>query len=114
MQNPAVGGATDVTFTVQRADLSRALEVTEQTARELGAGPVAGAHGLAKVSIVGTGMQDASGYASRMFRALADAGVNIEMITTSEIRITCIVREADMAEAAQALHAAFRLDKSDG
>ena len=111
VQNPAVGGVTDVTFTVQSAELRRALEVTGQAARELGAGPVAGANGLAKVSIVGTGMQDASGYASRMFRALADAGVNIEMITTSEIRITCVVDEEHVGDAARSLHSAFELER---
>jgi aspartate kinase len=113
VQNPAVGGATDVTFTVPSADLPRALEVTEQAARQIGTGPVAGAGGLAKVSIVGTGMQDASGYASRMFRALADAGVNIEMITTSEIRITCVVDEERVGAAARALHLAFELDREE-
>jgi aspartate kinase len=113
VQNQAVGGAADVTFTVERADLPRALEVTEQAARDLGAGPVAGANGLAKVSIVGTGMQDAPGYASRMFRALADAGVNIEMITTSEIRITCVVDEERVGAAARALHSAFELEREE-
>jgi aspartate kinase len=66
---------------------------------------------LAKVSVVGTGMQNSPGYASTMFRALADAGVNIEMITTSEIRITCIVSEAQSKDAVRALHKAFALDE---
>ncbi|MCH8206363.1 MAG: aspartate kinase [Chloroflexi bacterium] len=113
VQNASVDGATDVTFTVKRGDLAAALEVVDKVASELGCRRVASADNLAKVSIVGTGMQDAPGYASRMFRALADEKINIEMITTSEIRITCIVREDDMAEAARALHAAFRLEKSD-
>ncbi|MBI4307444.1 MAG: ACT domain-containing protein, partial [Chloroflexi bacterium] len=65
----------------------------------------------AKVSIVGTGMQTAPGYASRMFRTLADEGINIELITTAEIRITCIVNEKQVAEAVRALHRAFDLEK---
>ena len=69
--------------------------------------------GLGKVSIVGTGMQDAPGYASRMFRALADAGIDIGMITTSEIRITCIVDESSLGPAARALHEAFELERPD-
>ena len=113
VQNTSVDGATDMTFTVNRTDLAHALEVVEQVARDLGSGGVVSADNLAKVSIVGTGMQHAPGYASRMFRALADKDVNIEMITTSEIRITCIVDEARVAEAAQALHAAFQLEKPD-
>ncbi len=68
---------------------------------------------VAKVSIVGAGIQNAPGYAARMFGALADAGINIEMISTSEIRITCIIAEADVARAARALHAAFALERPD-
>ena len=113
VQNASIDGATDVTFTVKRNDLAPALEAVGKVAEALGSRGVASADGLAKISIVGTGMQDAPGYASRMFRALADRKINIEMITTSEIRITCIVKEADMAEAAQALHAAFQLEETD-
>ena len=113
VQNASEGGATDLTFTVKRPDLSRALDVVEEVSKELGSRGVVSADDLAKVSIVGTGMRDASGYASRMFRTLADHGINIEMITTSEIRITCIVDKARVAEAAQALHAAFELEKPD-
>ncbi len=113
VQNASVDGATDLTFTVKRTDLPRALEVVEQVARGLGSRGVASADNLAKVSIVGTGMLDAPGYAARMFRALADQNINIEMITTSEIRITCIVDKARVAEAARALHAAFQLEKVD-
>lgn len=113
VQNSSVDGTTDVTFTVERTDLRRALEVVEPVARELGSPRVVSAADLAKVSIVGTGMQDAPGYASRMFRALADAKINIEMITTSEIRITCLVAEAQVAEAARALHVAFQLEKAE-
>lgn len=110
VQNTGVDGTTDLTFTVARTDLARSLEVVESVARELGSRGTLSDDTLAKLSIVGSGMQDAPGYASRMFRALADKRINIDMITTSEIRITCIVKEAQAGEAASALHDAFRLD----
>ena len=113
VQNASVGGATDMTFTVKRTDLRRALEVVEPAAREMGSRDVVVADNLAKVSVVGTGMRDAPGYASRMFRALSDSQVNIEMISTSEIRITCIVKETHVGQAARALHAAFQLEEPD-
>ena len=112
VQNASVGGATDMTFTVMRTDLARAVQVVQKVANGLGSGEVVTASDLAKLSIVGTGMQNAPGYASAMFRTLADAGINIEMITTSEIRITCLVKEAQVAEAARALHTAFDLDST--
>ena len=113
VQNVSVDGTTDMTFTVKRTDLSRALEVVGVVARELGSGGVVSAEHLAKITIVGTGMQNAPGYASRMFRALAAESINIEMIATSEIRITCIVDEGRVADAARSLHAAFELEKPD-
>lgn len=111
VQNASEDGATDLTFTVKRSELIRALDVVEEVSRQLGSRGVASSDNLAKVSIVGTGMREGSGYASRMFRTLADHDINIEMITTSEIRITCIVDEAVVADAARALHAAFELEK---
>jgi aspartate kinase len=111
VQNASVDGATDLTFTVKRTDLVRALEVVKPVAKELGGSGMLSADNLAKISIMGTGMLDAPGYASKMFRALADAGINIEMITTSEIRITCLVDEARVSEAARAVHAAFHLEQ---
>ena len=113
VQNASIDGATDITFTVKLTDLDRAVEVVKEVARELEAREVVTAGNLAKVSIVGTGMQDTPGYASKMFRALADANINIEMITTSEIRITCIVDEGQVGDAARALHAAFQLELPD-
>ena len=110
VQNASVGGTTDLTFTVKRDDLSRATKVVEKVAEDLGSNDLVTSLGLAKVSIVGTGMQDAPGYASTMFRTLADAGINIEMITTSEIRITCLVSEDSIGHASRALHTAFDLD----
>ena len=113
VQNVSVGGKTDLTFTVKRTDLGSALTIVKEASRDLGAREVVEDAGLSKVSIVGTGMQDAPGYASRMFRALAAVDINIDTITTSEIRITCLVREARVGDAARALHAAFDLERSD-
>ena len=110
VQNASIGGTTDLTFTVKRDDLSRAESVVSKVAEDLGSEELVTSMGLAKVSVVGTGMQDAPGYASTMFRTLADAGINIEMITTSEIRITCIVAEEQVGLASRALHTAFDLD----
>ena len=110
VQNASVDGTTDLTFTVTRTDLARALEVVDPVVKELGSRGTASDDALAKLSIVGSGMQDAPGYASQMFRALADSGINIDAITTSEIRITCLIDEAQVADAARALHDAFHLD----
>ena len=111
VQNAGVEGSTDVTFTVAGRDLARSLEVIEPVAQEIGSRGVTSSAKLAKVSIVGTGMLNAPGYASRMFKALYTEGINIEMITTSEIRITCIVAEERIADAARALHRTFELEE---
>ena len=103
-------GGTDLSFTVERTDLNAALEVAAPVCKALGASQVTRSADLAKVTIVGTGRQNMPGYASRMFRALADAGIAIELISTSEIRITCVVREERMEDAARALHRAFELE----
>lgn len=113
VQNASVSGTTDLTFTIKQSDLDRAMKVVEEVARDLGTTNVGKAENLAKISIVGTGMQDSPGYASTMFRSLAEAKINIEMITTSEIRITCIIASDLIAKAAEVLHAAFELEKSD-
>ena len=110
VQNASVDGTTDMTFTVARTDLPRALDVVAPVVRELGSRGTESDDTLAKLSIVGSGMQDAPGYASQMFRALADKGINIDAITTSEIRITCLISESQVAAAACALHDAFQLD----
>ncbi|MBX6772142.1 MAG: ACT domain-containing protein, partial [Chloroflexi bacterium] len=91
----------------------RALRLVAPVSQEIHATDVVSSTDLAKVSIVGTGMQHTPGYAARMFRALADAGINIEMITTSEIRITCLIAASQVARAVQALHDAFQLDRAD-
>ncbi len=110
VQNASEEKLTDLTFTVTQTDLPKALSVIEPKAKEIGAREVVSDAKLGKVSIVGTGMQSAPGYASRMFRTLSDAGINIDMISTSEIRITCIVEEARVKDAVKALHKAFALD----
>jgi len=110
VQNTSVERATDISFTVSRADLPRALREVEQVVEDVGASGVVSDSTLASVSIVGSGMQNSPGYASRMFRILADGGVNIDMITTSEIRISCIIREEQVAEAVRLLHRGFQLD----
>ena len=111
VQNASVERITDMTFTVTRRDLRRALEVIGPVAKVIGARGCVSDDTLAKVSIVGTGMQNAPGFAATLFRTLAESGINIEMITTSEIRITCLVAEDKVPAAVQALHAAFRLDE---
>ena len=111
VQNTSVEKLSDLSFTVARTDIAKALAVVEPIAKKVKAGGVTHDAALAKVSVVGTGMQNSPGYASTMFRSLADAGVNIEMITTSEIRITCIVSESQCADAVRALHTAFELDE---
>ncbi len=113
VQNVGEDGVSDLTFTVDGDDLSRALGVVNEVAKQIGIRSITSSGGLAKISIVGTGMQDAAGYAARMFRALADQDINIGTISTSEIRITCIIEEHRLADAAKALHAAFELDQSD-
>lgn len=112
VQNASAEGLTDLTFTVSKGDLSRATPLVEAVARQINAGSVATDDRIGKVSIVGTGIQSAPGFASRMFRTLYDAGINIEMISTSEIRITCIISEDKVADAVRALHKAFELERA--
>lgn len=111
VQNALATNVADLTFTVTRSDLKKALAVIEPIARKMGAKEVVTDARLGKVSIVGTGMQNAPGYAARMFSALSQAGINIQLITTSEIRITCVIDEAKVKDAVQALHRGFELEK---
>ena len=113
VQNTSVEDLTDLSFTVARTDLKRAVQVVEPVANSIDATALTTDDTLGKVSIVGAGMQNSPGYASRMFRALADDNINIEMITTSEIRITCITAETSVADAVRSLHRAFQLEKVD-
>lgn len=113
VQNASSDGNTDLTFTVSKGDLGRTVSLVEQIASDIGAGEVTTDDQVAKVSIVGTGIQSAPGFASKMFRSLYDAGINIQMITTSEIRITCIVQAEQVNTAVRALHKAFELENPE-
>jgi aspartate kinase len=110
VQNVGRSGHTDLTFSVAQTDLKAAEKLVRAATKEVG-GKVSSAGGIAKLSIVGTGMLGMPGIAGRMFRALADAGINIEMISTSEIRITCLVSKAQVEKGVRVLHKTFDLDQ---
>jgi aspartate kinase len=111
VQNVSTHGKTDLTFTVSEADLRRSLQLVEPVCREIGAEGISQSGGLAKLSIVGTGMLGAPGVAARMFRTLAAESINIEMISTSEIRITCLIERKDVERGVRSLHSAYQLDQ---
>ncbi|MFZ0613360.1 MAG: aspartate kinase [Desulfobacterales bacterium] len=113
IQNTRAGGKTDLTFTVPRSDFARALEIEQEVAAQIGAEEVYGGKDIAKVSVVGVGMRNHSGVASTMFNALALENVNIIMISTSEIRISCVVEEKYTELAVRVLHSAFGLDHAE-
>jgi aspartate kinase len=113
VQNASIDNVTDLTFTVSRNDLPEAMKVIEPIARTIGARECVSDSRLGKVSIVGTGMVNTPGFAARMFNTLYEKGINIQLITTSEIRITCIIDEAKVKEAVRALHKAFQLETDD-
>jgi len=110
VQNASINNITDLTFTVAKSQLAKAMDVVKPIAKSIGARECSSDAKLGKVSIIGTGMQNTPGYAARMFGALKEKGINIELITTSEIRITCIIDEAKVKEAVKALHRAFELE----
>jgi aspartate kinase len=113
IQNIApAGDTTDFTFTVHRNDYSRALEVVQRVAGEMGARQVSGDNTIVKISLVGVGMRSHAGIASQMFEALAREGINIRMISTSEIKISVVVDEKYLELGVRALHEAFQLDKA--
>jgi aspartate kinase len=109
VQNTSDHGVTDISFTVPHEDLPQSQEITSSLAAEISATGVSSDGGIARVSLVGAGMKSHPGVAARTFETLAAAGINIEMISTSAIRISCIVREAQVEQAVQALHEAFEL-----
>ncbi|TMG68868.1 MAG: aspartate kinase [Chloroflexi bacterium] len=111
VQNIGRSGHTDLTFSVAESDLKAAEKLVKTAAKAVGAQRVSSAAGIAKLSIVGTGMLGTPGIAARMFRALAEAGINIEMISTSEIRITCLVSRDQVGKGVRILHHAFELDQ---
>jgi aspartate kinase len=109
VQNVSQHGTTDISFTVPKTELDVALEVTRSLAPEIGAGDVLADDAVAKVSIVGAGMRSHPGVSATMFETLAEAAINIDMISTSTIRISCVVRADRVEEAVRLLHRAFGL-----
>ena len=113
IQNTRAGDLTDMTFTVPRPDFRKAMELVKKIAADIGAENVSGADNIAKVSIVGVGMRNNSGIASTMFHVLANEGINIMMISTSEIKVSCVIEEKYTELAIRALHDAFALERVD-
>lgn len=111
IQNVSHDGLNDMTFTVPKSDFKKALKIVQETATEIGAGSVASDENIAKVSIVGVGMRSHSGVACKMFETLSSEGINILMISTSEIKISCIIELKYSELAVRVLHEAFGLDK---
>ncbi len=113
VQTSSREGRTDLTFTVGKTDLAKTKEIVTRVAQEIGAGGVETDGDVAKVSIVGVGMRNHSGVAAKMFQVLATEGINIHLISTSEIKVSCIVQSKYMELAVRALHTAFGLDRTD-
>ena len=111
VQNISADNTTDFTFTVDNSNSLKAEEILKETSNSLGGGSIEMDDDIAKISIVGRGMRANAGVASKMFQALADNEINISMITTSEIKISVVIKKAEMQEAIKALHDAFDLDK---
>jgi aspartate kinase len=111
VQDVAEDGTTNFTFTVNRPEFAKALGIVESTCRELGARQVQGDDSIVKVSIVGVGMRSHAGIAAKMFATLAREGINIQMISTSEIKISVVINEKYLELAVRSLHDAFELDK---
>jgi aspartate kinase len=114
VQNVGADGLTDMTFTVQRADYAKAMKILKNVARAVEARDVAGDDKIVKISVVGVGMRSHAGIASTAFHALADEGINIQMISTSEIKISVVVDEKYLELGVRALHSAFGLEHSGG
>ena len=110
VQNVSKGSYTDITFTTAKADAKKSYKITEELAKAVGAESVLMDDDIAKVSIVGSGMQSHAGVASKMFTTLAAEGINIEAITTSEIKVSCVIGRKYGELAVRALHKAFGLD----
>jgi aspartate kinase len=110
VQNTSQNGLTDISFTVPKSDLSTALEVCNPIATDIGAHSVVSDTNIARVSIIGAGMRTNPGVSATMFETLSNVGVNIEMISTSTIRLSCVIAADQVEAAVQALHTAFGLD----
>lgn len=113
IQNTSTDGYADLTFTVPKTDFKKALDIVKKTAKELNAADVITDTNISKISIVGAGMRSHAGVASKMFTALANVGINIMMISTSEIKISCVIDSKYTELAVRVLHDAFNLSKSD-
>ena len=111
IQNASADGTTDMTFTVPKDELTRATDVVDKVVVEIDAGGSSYDSSIGRVSLVGAGMKTNPGVAAQMFETLAAEKVNIEMISTSTIRISCVVQESDVERAVRALHASFQLEK---
>jgi len=112
VQNVSAGGVTDISFTVPRQQLTEAMGICEAQSTEMGASGVSSEHAVAKVSVIGAGMKSHPGVAAKMFETLAEHGINIDMISTSAIRVSCVVAESEADRAVQVLHAAYELDRT--
>jgi aspartate kinase len=113
VQNTSTAGTTDISFTMPIADMNEAEKIVSRVADQIGATGVTHDRDIAKVSLVGAGMKSSPGIAAKMFRVLADEGVNIEMISTSTIRVSVVMAAAEMERAARSLHSAFGLDSTE-
>ena len=110
VQNTSEDGTTDISFTVPKSDMKVAQSIVDDVAKKIGAAGVVNDDAIAKISLVGAGMKTSPGIAAKMFRTLAENDVNIQMISTSTIRISVVVGAADLERAARSLHTAFGLD----
>jgi aspartate kinase len=113
VQNTSVSGATDISFTVPTADVAASLAAAEAVGDDIGAAGAEADDKIARVSVVGAGMKTNPGVAATMFETLAEAGINIEMISTSPIRISCVIRGDQVEDAVRVLHDAYGLDRLD-
>jgi aspartate kinase len=112
IQSTAANGLNDISFTVPRTDLRRAIVILESVKKKLGAKEIQTDEDIAKVAIVGVGMRSHPGVAAKMFKTFADAGINIDLISTSEIKVACVVQEDEGKRAVKLLHKAFNLEKA--
>jgi aspartate kinase len=112
IQNTRKGGLTDLTFTVPKGDYPTAMAIQKEVAKTIGAEQVLGDENIAKVSVIGVGMRSHSGVAARMFTALANENINIIMISTSEIKISCVIEEKYTELAVRVLHSTFGLHEA--
>lgn len=112
VQNVAADMSTDFTCTVSRSDYEQAMEILSGVSKEIGAREVTGDNNIVKLSIVGVGMRSHAGVATRMFRALSDESINIQMISTSEIKISVVIEQKYLELAVRSLHTAFELEEN--